>query len=421
MSLSRRPGGPLVRALIEEALLRVRSEWRQDLVAVAGLVWGAAGIVFLLSVGTGLFQFLDAGFAKTGDRWSVVAGRYAQGAAGSARPGRQIELDRDDLERVAVATPSAQWVAGEVLDSWAIVRSEAHTRSNVVVGASPSIPRIKEMRAERGRLFDESDERQGRRVAVLGAALVPVFFPDADPVGSALRIEGDSYTIVGVLERVGQQLVVTYGLHDEVVWIPLSAGQKTLGRGDRLDLLYASARSAEDPDTLEDELRAAVGRSHRLQPDDHAALFVLSIAEIAAPLRLFGRLLQGLLGLIGAVTLSIAAVGVANVMVARVKERRLELAVRRACGARRSDVLLQLFIETALLVSFGAGFGGAFGVALVEGVARLPLPELVPRPVLSWSVVAASVVLLGGTAFLTGLVPARIASRVDPAAALRTT
>jgi putative ABC transport system permease protein len=415
----RRPRWQIVGALIGEACLRVRSEWRRDLVAVVGLVWGAAGVVFLLSVGAGLLAFLDAGFAKTGDRWSVVAGRYTAGRADSVRPGHRVVLDRLDLERVAGATPSARWVGGEVLNQWATVRSARHTRSNVVVGASPSIPRIKAMRVAHGRFFDETDEREGRRVAVLGAALVPVFFGSADPLGRFLRIEGDSYRVVGVLEKVGQQLVVTYGLHDEVVWIPLSAGQRTLGRGDELDLVYASSRRADEHDALEAELRAALARTHQLQPGDRSALFVLSIAEIAAPLRRVGRLLHALLGLVGAITLSIAAVGVANVMAARVNERRVELAVRRACGARRSDVLLQLWVETGLLVSAGAILGSLVAVGSVAGIARLPLPDLVPVPVLSWGVVATSVLVLGATALVTALGPARLAAEADPAAAMR--
>jgi putative ABC transport system permease protein len=409
----------LATALLREAADRMRAEWRDDLVVVAGLAWGAAAVIFLMAVGAGLAAFLDVGFAKTGDRWTVVAGRHTAGRADSLRPGHAVVLERRDLDQLAAGTPSASWVGAEVSSRWATVRSRDRTRSNVVVGASPSIGPMKALRIGRGRFFDESDDAAERRVAVIGASLAPIFFPRADPVGATLRIEGEPFAVVGVLERVGQQLVVTSGLHDEIVWVPLRAGQRVLGRGDAVDLVYASAANVDDDVRLERELRETLGRTHRIERDDDTALFHLSIVRIAKPIRLVGRLLELLLGLIGAITLSIAAVSVANALVSRVHARRVELAVRRACGARRSDVIVQIFLETALLVTVGGGAGAALGALLVTLLASLPLPEMVPLPKLSGAVVAWSVILLVATAFLAALAPARLAGRADPAAAMR--
>ena len=96
-----------------------------------------------------------------------------------------------------------------------------------------------------------------------------------------------------------------------------------------------------------------------------------------------------------------------------------ELATRRACGARRSDVILQVLIETLVVVLVGGALGAALGVGAILAFQQIPLPELVPPPRLEWSVVATAFGLLAAVGLVSGVTPARVASRVDPAAALR--
>jgi ABC-type antimicrobial peptide transport system permease subunit len=116
-----------------------------------------------------------------------------------------------------------------------------------------------------------------------------------------------------------------------------------------------------------------------------------------------------------------AGVGVANLMIAIGNERRTELAVRRACGARRGDLTLQLLVETSVVVLCGGLLGVAIAIGLVVGIGALPLPEMIPRPEISLSVLATTFGILVATGIVAGIVPARIASQVDPASALRVT
>jgi putative ABC transport system permease protein len=137
-----------------------------------------------------------------------------------------------------------------------------------------------------------------------------------------------------------------------------------------------------------------------------------------APTLLLGVGLQLLLGFIGTVTLVMAAVGVGNLMIALVNERRRELAMRRACGARRGDLMLQLLVETLVVVGAGGSLGIAAGVAIVAAVGALPLGGF-PQPVLQGSVLVTTFCVLVGVGLAAGVVPARLAARVDPSAALR--
>jgi ABC-type antimicrobial peptide transport system permease subunit len=114
-----------------------------------------------------------------------------------------------------------------------------------------------------------------------------------------------------------------------------------------------------------------------------------------------------------------AGVGVANLMIALVNARQRELATRRACGARRSDLTLQLLVETIVVVVAGGGAGALLGVAIALGVGWLPLPEQLPTPEVSPAVVFTTFAVLVGTGIVAGVAPARLASQVDPATALR--
>jgi putative ABC transport system permease protein len=136
------------------------------------------------------------------------------------------------------------------------------------------------------------------------------------------------------------------------------------------------------------------------------------------PTLLIGVGLQLLLGFIGTVTLAMAAIGVANLMIAVVNERRRELAMRRACGARRGDLLLQLLVETLVVVVCGGALGAAVGAAAVALLARMPLGGF-PQPLLQESVVATTFGVLVAVGLAAGVAPARLAARVDPSAALR--
>ena len=128
-----------------------------------------------------------------------------------------------------------------------------------------------------------------------------------------------------------------------------------------------------------------------------------------------------LLGGIGTLVLAMAGVGVANLMVAVVNGRRVELAMRRACGARRSDLVLQLLLETLVVVLTGGLLGVALGAGGAWALSQVPLPEIIPGPQLEGHVVLTSFLVLVSVGLVAGVLPARVASRAEPAAALRVT
>jgi putative ABC transport system permease protein len=411
----------LIRPLVVEGAENLVADWRRHALTVAGIVWGAAAVVFLVALGAGFYAFLDSGFKKTGDLHSVIAGQYTTSESGGARPGRRIVLERADVERVTGGVPSAAVVAAEAIRATVSVRSPARTRSTVVSAATAELRLIQQLRVARGRFFDASDDRALRPVAVIGASLAAIFFPHEDPLGRRLDVAGRAFEVIGVLQRKGPQLMVNWALHDDMIFLPLGAGLRLFGSRAEVDLIHAKPARLEDVPALHREVRAALAPWHHVEAGDAEAIRVDSVTEFTEPFRNIAAGLVLLLGLVGTVALSMAAVGVANLMLAIVNDRRMELAVRRACGARRSDLILQLLVETLAVVLAGGLIGVGVGVALAQGVALLPLPEELPAPQLSWSTVLTTAAVLGGVGLGAGVAPARLASQVDPAAAMRVT
>jgi putative ABC transport system permease protein len=375
--------------------------------------------VLLLSAGEGFFSFLDLGFKKTGDRWTMIDGGYTTAESGGARPGRRVSLEREDYLRLRAAVPAAAVVGAEVSHGAALVRTPLRTRTTCVSGATPEIAEIQVLRVARGRFFDAADERASRRVAVLGANLVPIFFGGSDPIGRTIEIENRPFRVIGVLERKGAQLVINNALHDDMVFVPLGAAQRAFDRGDEVNGLAANPRHLDQIEAMHQQIRAVLAPLHHVSPDDTEAVRVQSITEFTAGITSIAVGLRVLLGLVGAGTLALAGVGVANLMIALVARRRTELAVRRACGARRGDVMLQLVIETVVVVAAGGALGVLLGAGIALAIGMLPLPPMIPKPRVSPGVLVTTFAVLAATGVAAGIAPARLASRVDPGSALR--
>jgi len=408
----------LAPVLLGEALAQLRAGGREQWLTLLGLVWGASAVILLLSFGAGFHRLLDLGFKKTGERYVMAIGQFTSQELGGARPGRKITIDREDLARVRAGAPSARAVSAEA-SRQVTARTPFRTRTTLVAATTEDMAGIEVHRVARGRFLEEDDDRLMRPVAVLGGSLSKVFFGDADPIGQTIQLDGRVFDVVGVLVHKGPQFVTNNGLHDDTVFIPLSEGQRLFGMGDAIGMLVADPFRAEDSERLTAELRSVLYARHRIPESDADAISLLAIQQFVRPMLLVGTALQVLLGAIGTGILAIAGAGVANLMVASVNRRRPELATRRACGARRGDVIVQVVIETLVVVLAGGALGAGLGAGAILAFQQIPLPELVPAPRLEWSVVATAFGLLAAVGLVSGVTPARVASRVDPAAALR--
>ena len=272
---------------------------------------------------------------------------------------------------------------------------------------------IKKFKITNGRAFAPQEVLSGTRVLVIGDEIATYYFKNLDPLGRELRIAGQPYTVIGVIEPQGS--VFGFSL-DRMAIAPYTSalGRALRPRGD-VEFITVQGSTREVLEDGMEEVRAAMRGFRRLSPG-RADNFALETSDAAlgffegikSKMVLFGTALPGI-GLI------VGALVIMNIMLVAVAERTREIGIRKALGARRKDIIRQFLIEAATLSVVGAAIGAALGIAMSQVIAALtPLPASVAP----WSIVAALIVG-AGVGIVAGLYPASRAARLDPIAALR--
>jgi putative ABC transport system permease protein len=286
-------------------------------------------------------------------------------------------------------------------------------RSVQAIATDASYFEIKKFGITSGRAFTAQEVDAGSKVVVVGSEVASYYWPGLDPVGREIRIAGQTYSVIGVIEEQGSVFGFSMDRMALAPWTsPLSRAIRP--RGD-LGRITVQANNREILEDGMETVREALRGFRRLGPGD-ADDFALETSDAALS---FFDALKGKLILFGtalpAIGLVVGALVIMNIMLVAVAERTREIGVRKALGARRKDIIAQFLVEAATLSVLGAAIGAALGVGLAQLIAALtPLPASVAP----WSLVVALVVG-AGVGITAGIYPASRASRLDPIAALR--
>ncbi len=401
-----------------------RIQRKRMLLTVTAIAWGTVAIILLLSFGEGLKRSLELGRRGLGESIVIIWMGETDKAYAGLPAGRPIRLVPDDVELVLRGVSEIASAAGE-MHNWNVQLVNGRTALNKrVVGVHPAYGELRTSYARAGgRYVDETDEREKRRVVFLGDELARSLFGADDPVGRTLLVADAPFTVIGVLQKK-RQMGMYGGPDADRATIPLSTFEATFGRRVLSNLVYKPTQDALAP-VAKRHLMEVLGAKYRFDPADTRALFFWDTIEDA---KMMSNLMLGIelfLGMIGALTLLIGGVGVANIMFAAITHRTREIGVQMALGARRIYITGSIVLEALALTSAGGVVGIAVGAGIVQALAAVQARvtseamEFLGQPTISLPIAVTTVALLGLIGLLAGYFPARRAVRVEPAVALR--
>jgi putative ABC transport system permease protein len=404
----------------------VRTLWAHKLrtfLTMFGIAWGIVSIVLMVAAGEGLREGQAEQARTLGKDIMIVFHGRTSLQAGGTRAGRVVHWEDPDVVASQAESPDCQYILPELEQDTVRAHSNYNNGAFTVTGSYPEFATIRSLGLGQGRFYDWDDVRQGRRVAFLGSDAAKQLFQGRDALGETIHLNDFPYTVIGVMTSKKQDSSYD-GWDVNKVFVPFGAMRRDFpdkppGTSITFDQMLVTPRSVEQHDACKREIRTALGRLHRFDPDDKEACPVWDTVKEAQAFRQMTDGMKYFLGAVGIVTLLLGGLGVMNVMLVAVRERTREIGVRKALGAPSSSILRQFFLEALIIafVSGGVGLGVAYGLCALVNL--LPMPDFFAGLLPTWQSGITAAVLLGTIAVLSALYPARRAAAIDPIEALR--
>jgi putative ABC transport system permease protein len=390
-----------------------------------GIVWGLVTVVLLLSYGRALGGAVMEGFLGFGNNVIMVYGGQTSMQAGGQRSGQKVKLVDGDMEAVRDSIPFLSAVSRETDDSFGV---KYGPKLVTIQSKAIDLPYagMRSLNVEQGRYFEPADIANHRQVVIFGPHAAQKLFNGYPPVGEVVQIEGQPFTVIGVL-RDKVQDSSNNGPDNENIFIPFDTMRTLRNQRDPDSIVFQPSTAALHLRALQ-AVRTVLAQRHHFDPRDEKALSSWDTIEDGKAMVAFSVALQVLLGLIGAMTLAVGGVGVMNIMLVSVTERTREIGLMKALGARSRDILSQFLLESFVLTFFAGVAGMVVAVVVTYLVPPMPLfsamyktanhdGDIILRA--SGGTMIVSFAILAVVGIVSGLLPAMRAAKMDPVTALR--
>ncbi len=410
------------RILFEEFIGDLRTQKTRALLTMFAVTWGTVAVVILLAFGEGLKTAISTGLLNAGERLYMVYGGSTSRVWEGLPTGRRVRLTEEDLALLTRSIPEIE-MGSPSYGRWGTSLRWGESKTTTYMeGVDPSFSEMRRVFPQSGgRFLNEDDLRDRRRVIFLGNEIAERLFGDTSPVGETLILDGLPFTVIGVMQDKFQDSSNNGPDADRAI-IPASTLKAIYGHR-YVNHLLIRPRDTNEAEFVKQRLFDVLGARYRFDPADERALPMWDFIEDQKMVDAIGLGIQIFLGLVGAFTLLVAGVGVANIMYVVVRERTREIGVKLAVGARRRHIMAQFVFEAMLI----ALIGGALGLGVAAGVVALvnAIPaddqamQYIANPMLSWPIALVCVSILVAIGLAAGILPARRAAAVDPIESLR--
>jgi len=391
----------------------LRANKMRSLLTMLGIIIGVAAVIAMMALGQGAQVAVKKSIQSMGNNLlSVFPGQFRGpgSSLGQARP-----LSLDDAVAIGSSIPGVVAVAPE-MNRNAQVKHEEKSWNTHVVGTTPDYQGVRNFPLASGVFFGETDLAGKRKVCVIGETVRQNLFDEGeDPLGQTIKINRVNFIVIGLLGKKGS---AGFSDQDDQIMVPLTTAIARLFGGSRnrgLSTISVQATSESAMPGVQDQIASMLRREHKLGPQDEDDFMVRSQTEILKAMQSTTQTFTFLLAGIALVSLLVGGIGIMNIMLVSVTERTREIGVRKAVGARPSDILGQFLIESVVLSLVGGVIGILLGVVGAQLLSQLAgwNTLILPGSILLAFLFSSSV----GVFF--GYYPARRAAGMDPIVALR--
>ncbi len=414
-----------IREVLRQTVSSIAAHKLRSFLTMFGIIWGITSVILLVGLGKGFSRDQKEHLKTIGVDLANIWGGRTSAQAGGYAAGRVVRLSVHDAELIKEEGYLIKTVSPELRRSVAEV-SRYNAASRPVRGVWPEYQRFRSLAVQEGRLMDDGDEKEERRVVVLGVESRDQLFPGKPAVGELLTMNGSPYTVIGVLQKKKQNGSYGSGPDNTQLFVPYASMARDFPPAEKPGIFRGWINNlvveVRDPDHHEEAIQQVyeiLGREHHFDATDKDALSIWDTLDGSKLMERIFNIMTMFFGAVAVMTLALGGIGVMNIMLVAVTERTREIGVRKSLGATARDIRNQFLAESATLMMISGALGLAMGLGICYAFNHLDLPDVIPHPVISPIAIVASLMTLGLITVAAGVYPAQRAAALSPIECLR--